>query len=271
MHRFLLIFLLHLLTISHSALSAESAKLTIAAAADLKYAMDEVVKTFKEQHPEAKVDLVTGSSGKFYEQITHEAPFDIFFSADIKFPEKLKEQGLTASEVRSYARGRVVLWSATMDAGKMTLQDLANPKIKQIAIANPRHAPYGQRAQEALEHAGLWTKVQSKLVFGENIAQTAQFAETGAVDVGLIALSLAESPSLKARGGYYLVPETLHAPLDQAYVILKRAEKNPLAGAFADFVASESARSILRNYGFALPGEALPDGAAKPKNTRPSR
>ncbi|HYE34034.1 molybdate ABC transporter substrate-binding protein [Methylocaldum sp.] len=270
MNRFLLIFLLLLLTIGHSAQGAEPVRLTIAAAADLKYAMDEVVKAFKDQHPEAMVDLVTGSSGKFYEQIAHEAPFDIFFSADVKFPEKLKEQGLTASEVRMYARGRIVLWSANMNAGKMTLQDLADPRIKQIAIANPKHAPYGQRAQEALENAGLWTKVQNKLVFGENIAQTAQFAETGAADVGLIALSLAVSPSLTAKGGYYLIPETLHEPLDQAYVLLKRAEKNALAGAFADFVASEPARAIFRSYGFILPGEALP-GAAEPESRRSSQ
>jgi len=270
MKRFLLIFLLYLPTIGHSAQGAEPARLTIAAAADLKYAMDEVVNAFKDRHPEATVDLVAGSSGKFYEQIANEAPFDIFFSADVKFPEKLKEQGLTASEVRSYARGRIVLWSATMDAGKMTLQDLADPAIKQIAIANPKHAPYGQRAQEALENAGLWSKVQDKLVFGENIAQTAQFAETGAADVGIIALSLAENPSLKAKGGYYPVPETLHAPLDQAYVILKRAGKNALAGAFADFVATEPARIVFRNHGFILPGEALPD-AAKLENGRQSR
>ncbi|WP_434111073.1 molybdate ABC transporter substrate-binding protein [Methylocaldum sp. GT1TLB] len=258
MHRFLLIFLLHLITVGHTAQGAETGKLTIAAAADLKYAMDEIVTSFKDRHPEATVDLVTGSSGKFYEQIVHEAPFDIFFSADIKFPEKLKEQGLTASEVRMYARGRIVLWSARTDASKMTLKNLDSPQITRIAIANPKHAPYGMRAEEALKKAGLWSKVEKKLVFGENVAQTAQFAETGAADVGIIALSLAVSPALKEKGGYSLVPENLHSPLDQAYVVVKRAENNPLAETFAEFVAAEPARAIFRRYGFVLPGEAAP-------------
>lgn len=257
MHRFFLIFLLHLVTIGHTAQGAETGKLTIAAAADLKYAMGEIVTSFKDRHPEATVDLVTGSSGKFYEQIVHEAPFDIFFSADIKFPEKLKEQGLTASEVRMYARGRIVLWSPRTDASTMTLKNLDSPQITRIAIANPS-TPYGMRAEEALKKSGLWSKVEKKLVFGENVAQAAQFAETGAADVGIIALSLAVSPALKEKGGYSLIPENLHSPLDQAYVVIKRAEHNPLAKTFAEFVTAEPARAIFRRYGFILPGESVP-------------
>lgn len=164
---------------------------------------------------------------------------------------------MTASEARLYARGHIVLWSAGMDASKMTLKNLSSPKIKKIAIANPKHAPYGARAEEALRKAGLWAKVEKKLVFGENVAQTAQFAETGAADIGIIALSLAVSPALKEKGGYYLIPENLYSPLDQGYVVLKRAADNPLAKTFADFVASEPARVIFRRYGFALPGESV--------------
>ncbi|MBS1214433.1 MAG: molybdate transporter substrate-binding protein [Proteobacteria bacterium] len=242
---------------------AEPSKLTIAAASDLKFAMDDLVKTFKQQHPEATVDVVTGSSGKFYEQIVHEAPFDLFFSADTKFPQQLKEQGLAASEVHLYARGQLALWSASMDAGKMDLKSLARPAIKKIAIANPKHAPYGMRAQEALEHEGVWQKIQDKLVLGENIAQTAQFAESGAADVGIIALSLAVSPTMKNKGHYSLVPENLHSPLDQGFVILKKAENNTLAKAFADYVDSQPARTVLRGYGFVLPGESAPKAARK--------
>jgi molybdate transport system substrate-binding protein len=240
-----------------SSFSVHADKITIAAAADLKYAMEELASAFKEAHPEATLDLISGSSGKFYEQIAQEAPFDLFFSADIKFPQQLQEQGLAASDVRLYARGRIVLWSAGTDASKLTLKNLTAPKLKKIAIANPKHAPYGMRAEEALKKAGLWAKVEKKLVFGENVAQTAQFAETGAADIGIIALSLAVSPALKDKGGYYLIPDDLHTPLDQGYVILKRAAGNPLAKSFADFVASEPARVIFRRYGFVLPGEPV--------------
>lgn len=235
---------------------SQDLKLTIAAAADLKYALDEVVRDFKAQHPKAKVDLIFGSSGKLYEQILHGAPFDLLFSADIQFPQLLKDQGWAASETRLYARGRIVLWSTRLDAGRLTLEDLKSPTIRKIAIANPRHAPYGMRAKEALERLGLWGKVSPKLVFGENVAQTAQFVETGAADVGVIALSLALSPALSAKGSYALIAQELHQPLDQGYVILKRAASNPLALAFAEFVAKESARAVFRRYGFVLPGES---------------
>ena len=253
MKRFLLIFLSYLSLIIHPASAMEPAKLTIAAASDLKSALDDLSARFKKQHPEAVLEIITGSSGKFYEQIVNDAPFDLFFSADINFPKQLEARGLTASAVRLYARGRIVLWSARMDASKMTLKNLSDAGIKKIAIANPKHAPYGMRAQEALQKAGLWEKVQKKLVFGENIAQTVQFVEIGAADVVIIALSLALSPNLKAKGGYYLIPENQHQPLDQAYVLMKRAEGHPLAQTFMDYLESEPAQAILRAYGFTRP------------------
>lgn len=244
--------------------SAENpAAVTIAAASDLKYAMDELVAQFKKQHPEAAVEVVTGSSGKFYEQIVNSAPFDLFFSADTKFPQQLKDQGLAVSDVHLYGRGQLVLWSAGLDAAKMTLKSLTSAKIKKIAIANPQHAPYGMRAQEALEREGVWDKVKDRLVLGENIAQTAQFAESGAADVGILALSLAVSPTLKNKGTYSKVPESLYTPLDQGFVILKKAEHNALAKTFADYVDSQPARTVLRNYGFVLPGEAQAKPAGK--------
>ena len=267
MKRFALFLLLVAsLSLGNRAWSAEPIKLTIAAASDLKFAMDELVGTFKKQHPGVTVDVVTGSSGKFYEQIVNEAPFDLFFSADTKFPQQLKEQGLAASEVHLYGRGQLVLWSASMDAGKLNLKSLTAAHIKKIAIANPKHAPYGMRAQEALEREGVWGQLQGKLVLGENIAQTAQFAESGAADVGIIALSLAVSPSLKSKGRYSLVPETLYSPLDQGFIILKNAEKNTLAKSFADYIDSQAARAVLRNYGFVLPGEKLSPAKPKPSN-----
>ena len=242
------------LSLAASAVQAE--KITIAAAADLKFAMDELVSDFKKANPGAEVDVVYGSSGNFFSQINQGAPYDLFFSADIMYPQQLVTAGLAASDAKPYASGRIVLWSGSLDASRMTLESLADPKITRIAIANPQHAPYGKRAQEALQAAGLWDKIQPKLVFGENIAQTAQFVESGNAQVGIIALSLAVNPELASKGGYWLVPEKLHQPLEQAYIITKRAENNALARGFADFMDGKPARTIMIKYGFALPGEA---------------
>jgi molybdate transport system substrate-binding protein len=201
------------------------------------------------------VQGVYGSSGKFHTQIQQGAPYDLFFSADIGFPRELAKQGQAASEVKPYAVGRIVLWSAAMDATKMTLASLADPKITKIAIANPKHAPYGKRAEEVLRSAGLWDKVQAKLVFGENISQTAQYVQTGNVQVGIIALSLVLNPELSKKGGYYLIPDSLHNPLEQGFIITKRGAGKPLAKKFADFMDSKQARGVMIKYGFVLPGE----------------
>ncbi len=129
------------------------------------------------------------------------------------------------------------------------------PKITRIAIANPKHAPYGKRAEEALKAAGVWDKVESKLVYGENIAQTAQYVQTGNAQVGIIALSLAVNSELARKGGYWMIPDNLHQPLEQGYIVTKRAESNPLAKRFAGYIASKSSRAVMTKYGFVLPGE----------------
>ena len=237
------------------ATAAHAEKITIAAAADLKFAMDEIVTGFKNSHPDNEVDVVYGSSGKFHTQIKEGAPYDLYFSADIAYPQELAKLGLAASEVKPYAFGRIVLWSNSMDAAKMTLANLTDPKIAKIAIANPKHAPYGKRAEEALRASGMWDSVQSKLIFGENIANTAQFVQTGNAQIGIIALSLALNPELSAKGGYYLLPDNLHEPLEQGYIITKRGADKPLARQFADFMGSKQARGIMTKYGFVLPGE----------------
>lgn len=237
--------------------SAHAEKITVAAAADLKFAMDEIVTTFKTSHPGDEVDVIYGSSGKFHTQIQQGAPYDLYFSADIAFPRELAKAGFAASEVKPYAFGRIVLWSASLDASKMTLASLTDPKIARIAIANPKHAPYGKRAEEALRASGLWEKVEPKLVYGENIAHTAQFVQTGNAQVGVIALSLAVNPELASKGGYWLIPENLHAPLEQGFVITKRAEGNALARQFADYMSSKPARTVMTKYGFVLPDEAV--------------
>ena len=236
-------------------LSALADQITIAAASDLKFAMDEIVTRFKQANTNDQVEVVYGSSGKFNTQIRQGAPYDLYFSADISLPRSLAADGLAGSSVKTYAFGRIVLWSAVMDAGKLTLANLTDPAITRIAIANPEHAPYGQRAVEALKASGLWDKVQPKLVYGENIAQTAQFVQTGNAQVGIIALSLAINPELATAGKYTLIPDSLHAPLEQGYVITQRAKDNALAKRFADYMETKPARVIMRQYGFTLPGD----------------
>ena len=250
--------LLHALLLACSLVftaAAHAGKITVAAAADLKFAMDEIVTTFKQANPGNEVDVIYGSSGKFHTQIQQGAPYDLYFSADIAFPRELVKAGFAASEATPYAFGRIVLWSASQDASKMTLASLTDQKIARVAIANPKHAPYGKRAEEALRASGLWEKVESKLIYGENIAHTAQFVQTGNAQVGIIALALAVNPELANKGGYWLIPENLHEPLEQGYIITKRAEGNALAKRFADYMGSKPARAVMTRYGFVLPNE----------------
>ncbi len=230
-------------------------KIAIAAAADLKFALDEIVVLFNKAHPADRVETIYGSSGKFHTQIRQGAPFDLYFSADIAYPRALKAEGFAASEVRPYAVGRIVLWSPSRDAGRMTLADLADPAIRKIAIANPKHAPYGKRAEEALKASGVWEKVEARLVYGENVAQTAQFVQTGNAQVGIVALSLALSPELSKQGSYALIPGTLHQPLEQGFIVTRRAAGNQLAQAFARFMAEQEVRAVMMRYGFVLPGK----------------
>lgn len=228
----------------------------IAAAADLKFALDEIISVFSKTHSDAQIETTYGSSGKFHTQIQQGAPYDLYFSADIAYPRQLKEQGFAASDVQPYALGRIVLWSASRDASKLTLNDLADASIQKIAIANPQHAPYGQRAAEALKATGMWDKVEAKLVYGENIAQTAQFVASGNAQIGIIALSLALSPELAKQGHYALIPQNLHQPLTQAFILTQHAANNKLAWEFAHFMASSEARVLMSRYGFSLPNES---------------
>lgn len=244
-----------MLMISHiSTLSAEELK--IAAAADLKFALEEIKTDYLAKYPDDKLAITFGSSGKLTTQIAQGAPFDLFFSADIKYPQQLEKAGKAGSEVKPYALGRIVLWSNSMDASTMTLNSLADDKIKRIAIADPTHAPYGKRAEEALTVSELWTTVKPKLVFGESIAQTAQFIESGNADIGIIALSLALNPQLAKKGGYYLIDEKLHEPLEQAFIITAYGKDNTAAKRFTDYMQNPEARKVMTKYGFVLPNES---------------
>ena len=234
--------------------SAFAEKMTIAAAADLKYAMDEIVQSFMQANSDDQIDTIYGSSGKFFTQIQQGAPYDMYFSADIEYPQLLYKEGFAASDVSPYAVGRIVLWSKEVKNENLTFEELTKPSITKIAIANSKHAPYGKRAEEALRSSGVWDLIKLKIVLGENVAQAAQFVYTGNAQIGIIALSLAKNPNLANQGSYWLIPESMHTPLEQGFIITKRAEGNSLASRFSKYMSSDPARLIMKKYGFMLPG-----------------
>jgi molybdate transport system substrate-binding protein len=230
------------------------AHITVAAAADLHQALDEVVAAYRQDHPASRIDVTYGSSGNLLTQIEQGAPFEIFFSADSSYPQQLVEHGKASGTPVPYALGHLVMWSASIDMKGVQVADLAQARFGRIAIANPQHAPYGKRAEQALRAAGIWEQVQSRLVFGDNIAQTAQFAQSGNAQVGLVAESLVLGSSTK--GSFASVPPSLYEPLKQSFVITQRGAGNALAQDFARYVQSAPAKAILSRYGFELPADA---------------
>lgn len=232
---------------------------TVAAAADLKYALDDLIIEFKQGHPNIDVRPTYGSSGNFYAQLTNQAPFDLFLSADIDYPRRLIEQGHALKESEFlYAVGHIVVWvtnESLLDVETLGVQALVEPGVRKIAIANPQHAPYGRAAEAALKHLGVYEQVQDRLVLGENIAQTAQFVESGAADVGVIALSLVMAPALRDKGRYSTIPLDAYPRLEQGGAILTWAKDREATDALRTFVVSDEGRAILRRYGLLLPGE----------------
>lgn len=224
-------------------------KIRIAAAADLRFAMDEIVVAYKTGNPQAHLEVIYGSSGNAFTQISNGAPYDLFFSADVIYPQKLHEAGLTIHEPVLYAIGRIVLWSASVDVSKGISVLSDNPKAR-IAIANPSHAPYGERALETLMHNGIYENIKPQLIYGENISQAAQFCLTGNAQFGILALSLVLAPNMNNRGNYFLIDDATHKPLQQSFVILNRAKDNALVQSFAEFISSARVIKIFEKYGF---------------------
>jgi molybdate transport system substrate-binding protein len=229
----------------------------VAAAADLQYAFPDLAAAFARQRPEIEVKATFGSSGSFFAQLSNRAPFDLFLSADVDYPHKLVAdgQGESGSEF-VYALGRIVLW--VPNSSKLHLvgfADLLDPSVNKIAIANPRFAPYGRLAEAALRKQGLYEKVQDRLVLGENIAQAAQFVETGAADIGILAHSLTQSPRMRDKGHSWTIPADSHPRLEQGGVILTWAQDKAAAQAFRAFLLSKDGRAVLRQSGFDLPEE----------------
>ncbi len=231
----------------------------IAAAANLQFALEEIAEAFKKSTGHS-VRISFGSSGNFVRQIRQGAPFEMFLSADEKFVRDLVDAGLTRDTGTLYAVGRIALFvpHGSQLEPDATLDDLAKAiddgRITRFAIANPEHAPYGKRAVEALQHRGLWDKIQPKLIYGENVSQAAQFALSGNAQGGIIAYSIALVPRFSAAGRFVLIPEEWHSPLRQSMVLLKSA--GPVAERFFAYVQEPEAREVFRKYGFLLPGEA---------------
>lgn len=245
-----LFFLLALLLLSFSSIRAQQ-KITVVAAANLKVALDSIITVFKIHNPNINTQVTYGASGKFFEQISNAAPFDLFFSADMVFPNKLKDKNLTASNVKMYAIGKLVIWSKKINPNKKKIYSLLDASVNKIAIAHPTTAPYGEKAVESMKFYKIYSKIKNKLVFGENITQAAQFIASGAADIGIIALSLALTPNMQKEGGhYFIIPEKSHKSLEQGCVILKHAQGNLSATKFYNFISSKKAVAILKYYGY---------------------
>ncbi len=258
MNRLRALCMLLLATCGGMVLEAEPPRtLTIAAAADLQFALVEVKAAFAKIHPGVDVSITYGSSGNFHAQLMNRAPFDLFLSADLSYPRKLVEAGVADGTTEFlYSRGHLVLVlpnASPIPVEQLGMKALVHPAAKKVAIANPRVAPYGRAAEAALVKLGLLEAVQSRLVFGDNVGQAAQFVQTGAADIGILALSLAKAPVMAASGRCWELPEDAHPPLDQGGVILNHTRNRPDALAFRAFMQSPPAVEILRRYGFVVP------------------
>lgn len=235
-------------------------EITVAAAADLQFAMQDIAAQFQKQTGKS-VKVTYGSSGNFYQQLQNGAPFDMFFSANVDYARKLDTAGLTEpGSLYPYATGKIVLWvpkESKLDISK-GISSLLDPAVKKIAIANPEHAPYGQAAVAALKKENIYDKVSGKLVLGENISQAATFVVSGAADAGVVALALAVSPNIKDKGRYVEIPADEYPPIEQACVILKSAKDKETARKFLEFIKTPAVADTLRSYGFSVPTTTQP-------------
>jgi molybdate transport system substrate-binding protein len=230
-------------------------EITVAAAADLQFVMQEVAARFQKETGKT-VSLTYGSSGNFFQQIQNGAPFDMFFSANLDYAQKLEAARLTEpGSFYQYARGKIVIW--VRNESKLDLssgmQALLDPSVKKIAVANPQHAPYGQAAVEAMKKENIYDKVKDKFVLGENISQTASFVVSGAADAGIVALSLSLSPNMKDKGRYDEIPSGDYTPIEQACVILGSSKKKEAARQLLEFIKTPPIAELFRSYGFDVP------------------
>jgi molybdate transport system substrate-binding protein len=226
--------------------------ITVAAAADLQFTMQDVAGQFEKQTGK-EVKVIYGSSGNFFQQLQNGAPFDMFFSANLDYPKRLQDAALTEpGSYYEYAQGKIVIWTAASSALDISsgLRALLSPAVRKIAVANPQHAPYGQAAVAAMQKEGVYDKVKEKFVYGENISQTATFVMSGSADVGIVALSLALSPNMKSRGRYVEIPAGDYPPIQQACVILSSSRNKETAKQFLNFIKTPAVADTLKKSGF---------------------
>lgn len=230
--------------------------ITIAVAANMQFAMDALIAAFTEETG-IKCETTISSSGKLTAQILEGAPFDVFLSANMKYPEEISRNGLALTPPSIYAYGRLVLWSMK-EGFNPDLKLLETPNIKHIALANPRLAPYGAAALEALKASGLSERVENKLVFGESISQTNQFVITGAAEVGFTSMSVVRSPQIANQGTWVEIDANTYSPIAQGVVVLKReGSKTDQAMQFFKFLSTEKAHHILDQFGYAVANRVL--------------
>ena len=229
-------------------------RLAIAAASDLRYALDALTAQFSQLRPETAVSVSYGSSGNFFAQLSNGAPFDVFLSADITYPQRLVALGLAdAASEFVYAEGRLVIWvpaGSAVDVERLGLRATLDPAVARVAVANPEHAPYGRAAVAALRGAGVFSAVKPRLVLGENVSQAFQFVQSGAADLGIVALSLVRAPVVREAGRYWVVPAEAHPRLEQGGVIMRSAVHPEVAARFRAFMIGDAGRDLLADYGF---------------------
>jgi molybdate transport system substrate-binding protein len=247
---------LYLFTTVHVLAQNPASELTIAAAADLSSALKDIGDTF-EKNTGVHLRLSFGASGALTQQIENGAPFDLFFSADMGYPQQLiKDNQAESSSLYEYAVGKLVLWvpaDSPLDVKNKGIQVLLDASVKKISIANPQHAPYGRAAVEALKHVGLYDRLSDRFVIGENISQAAQFVESGNTQAGFVALAHAAAPSMQGKGKYWIVPADYYSELAQGVVIVSHSSHKKEAEQFLQYFKTKPISETLQKYGFTIP------------------
>lgn len=229
--------------------TSQEGSLNVATAANMQFAMEALAEAYSEE-PGTKIDVILGSSGKLTAQIQQGAPYDLFFSADLKYPNALVESGNTTEDPVVYAEGIIVLWSMKYNM-PVALEQITSSEVKHIALANPKTAPYGIAAEEVLKNMGLYEELYDRLVFGESISQVNQFITAEAAEMGFTSQSVVVSPNMLEKGNWIDIPDSLYSPIQQAVVILKNDRgQSKEAKAFVEFVLSETGKGILNKFGY---------------------
>jgi len=231
-------------------LNIQAQTIKIAAAGNLRNVLDDIKTAYIMKNPKVTIDISLGASGALTQQIINGADFDVFMAADKVFPDKLKAQGFVSGDVKTYAFGKLVIWSNTVNVSK-GIDIITDNSVKRLAIAKPEVAPYGARAVECLKYYNLFDKVKDKIVYADNIAQAAQFAQTGNAEIGFLAMALVMAPEMK--GAYYILDTKSYKPVEQAMVLLKDEQKSPEAIKFMKFILSSDCKPIFEKYGFIVP------------------